>query len=421
MQPISIKNLSTNSSNKINSEHPSVVIIGAGMAGLSAAETLLKNGVTNIKILEATDRYGGRVYTQKWNNGNCELGAKCIDFPLDETIFGTYGDMGVCNERSPDFHFFKTDGSLIDVKISSCVRTEFANLNNSFDDMRLLIHSTTENMRNLIGNVQKQCLDAKVDDIACVVNAVLNTLRCRFGTDLQNVNLDLCKKKILKNKKIDLPSGCSSFFNVVTTPEIKDLILFGSPVGSIKRMYHFPERIIRTETLDGKLLDSDYVICTIPLPTLAALGSEMFSPPLSQTKFQSMKKMGVGNVERIFLMFEKPIDDWIRGPLNFAWHPNELQNRNHWSTGICRVDALPGSKNILEITVAGFQAEDICLASDEKAVTDIHSTLQRFLGIDMTQYESLPNTICFSILQETLKFLTQSIFYDRSGQRIYVL
>lgn len=389
MQSIPIKNLSTNSNFKIESEHPSVVIIGAGMAGLSAAETLLKNGIKNIKILEATDRYGGRVYTKKWNNGNCELGAKCVDFPIDETIFQIYGDMNICNDKCPDFNFFKSDGSLIDHKISSCVRKEFANLRNSFEDMRLIINSSSENARNVIRNVQKQCSDAKVDDVACVINAVLNTLRCRFGTDFQNVNLELCKHKILKNKKIDLPFGCLSFFNLVADPEIKDLILFGSPVGSIKRMYHFPERIIRTETLDGKSLDSDYVICTIPLPTLMALGSVMFSPPLSQIKFQSMKKIGVGNVERIFLMFEKSIADWFKGPLNFAWHPNELKNRNHWSTGTCTVNRLPDSNNILEMTVAGFQAEDICLASDEKAVSDIHSTLQKFLGTQFTtQYWS---------------------------------
>lgn len=385
MQSTSIRNLytnSTDSSRKLKSEQPSVVIIGAGMAGLSAAETLLKNGLTNIRILEATERYGGRVYTKHWNNGNCELGAKFVDFPFDETIFQTYGDMSTCNDKCPDFCFFKSDGSLIDLKISSCVRKEFANLRNSFEDMRLIINSSTENMKNIVRNVQKQCLEAKVDDVACVINAVLNTLRCRFGTDLRNVNLDLSKHKILKNKKINLPFGCLSFFSLKTAPEIKDLILFGSPVGSIKRLYYFPEKFIRTETLNGMSLDSDYVICTIPLPTLMAVGSDMFSPPLSKTKFKSMDKIGIGNVERIFLMFESPIADWFKGPLNFAWHPNELQNRNHWSTGVCTVNELHSSKNILEMTVAGFQAENICLASDEKAVTDIHATLQKFLGID---------------------------------------
>lgn len=43
--------------------HPPVVIIGAGLAGLSAASRLYVNGVPFV-ILEATERIGGRVYTR---------------------------------------------------------------------------------------------------------------------------------------------------------------------------------------------------------------------------------------------------------------------------------------------------------------------------------------------------------------------
>ena len=42
--------------------NPDVVIIGAGIAGLEAARTLTKQGVTFIMI-DANDRIGGRVYT----------------------------------------------------------------------------------------------------------------------------------------------------------------------------------------------------------------------------------------------------------------------------------------------------------------------------------------------------------------------
>lgn len=384
MQSIQMKNLSTNSmdsSHEVKGGHPSAVIIGAGMAGISAAETLLKNGITDIKILEASDRYGGRVYTKMWNSASCELGAKCIDLPVNERVFQTYGDMSISTDSSPDLKFFKSDGSLIDGKISSCVREEFSNLKDSFGDMKLTVDWSSDSLKRIVGNVQKKCLHAEAEDVYCVINAVLNSLRSRFGTDLQNVNLDLSKNKILKNKKLDLPSGCSNFFNIVTTPAIKDLTLFGCPVVSVRRMYQYPQRFIRTETHNGRSFDSDYVICTIPLPTLMALGSDMFSPPLSQTKFHSMKKIGVGNVERIFLMFREPVAAWFKGPLNLAWHPNELQNRNHWSTGICTVTEPVDSGNILEITVAGFQAEDSCLHSDEKAVNDILSILRKFLGM----------------------------------------
>lgn len=36
---------------------PAVVIIGAGIAGLSAAQRLVQSGISNFTILEATDRY----------------------------------------------------------------------------------------------------------------------------------------------------------------------------------------------------------------------------------------------------------------------------------------------------------------------------------------------------------------------------
>lgn len=45
----------------INSNRCKILIIGAGMAGLSAASHLVKNGVTDFKILEARNRIGGRI------------------------------------------------------------------------------------------------------------------------------------------------------------------------------------------------------------------------------------------------------------------------------------------------------------------------------------------------------------------------
>lgn len=40
-----------------------VVIIGAGVSGMAAAHDLVQGGVTNILILEAQDRIGGRTHT----------------------------------------------------------------------------------------------------------------------------------------------------------------------------------------------------------------------------------------------------------------------------------------------------------------------------------------------------------------------
>lgn len=57
----------------------SVAIIGGGIAGLNAANVLLKLGIT-ATIYEASDRAGGRIFTQYMDNGlTRELGAEFID------------------------------------------------------------------------------------------------------------------------------------------------------------------------------------------------------------------------------------------------------------------------------------------------------------------------------------------------------
>lgn len=40
-----------------------IVVIGAGISGLSCAHYLIKNGIKNVKVLDAKDRIGGRVHT----------------------------------------------------------------------------------------------------------------------------------------------------------------------------------------------------------------------------------------------------------------------------------------------------------------------------------------------------------------------
>lgn len=53
-----------------------IIIVGAGAAGISAAVRLAKNGVQNVIVLEANDRIGGRIHTTIFANHKVDLGAQ---------------------------------------------------------------------------------------------------------------------------------------------------------------------------------------------------------------------------------------------------------------------------------------------------------------------------------------------------------
>lgn len=55
-----------------------VVIVGAGVAGLTAAHELKQTGITDVVILEAQDRIGGRVLTDTEYGNPVELGAEFV-------------------------------------------------------------------------------------------------------------------------------------------------------------------------------------------------------------------------------------------------------------------------------------------------------------------------------------------------------
>ncbi len=70
------------------------VIVGAGMAGLYAAKTLLQRGY-RVRVLEATARHGGRIYSRTLGSTRIEMGAEehylARDNPIYDAVVAEYG------------------------------------------------------------------------------------------------------------------------------------------------------------------------------------------------------------------------------------------------------------------------------------------------------------------------------------------
>lgn len=53
-----------------------IVIVGAGISGISSAAKLIENGFHNLVILEAENRIGGRVHTVPFASNVLDLGGQ---------------------------------------------------------------------------------------------------------------------------------------------------------------------------------------------------------------------------------------------------------------------------------------------------------------------------------------------------------
>lgn len=67
------------------------MIVGAGLAGFSAAVRLMENGFNDIVILEAENRIGGRVHSVPHLNGFVDLGGQWVTGQGNNLIYETYG------------------------------------------------------------------------------------------------------------------------------------------------------------------------------------------------------------------------------------------------------------------------------------------------------------------------------------------
>ena len=66
-------------------EHFDTIVVGAGVAGLAAARLLAQDG-RRVVVLEARDRVGGRVWTDRSNGSPTDLGASWIHGITDSPV-----------------------------------------------------------------------------------------------------------------------------------------------------------------------------------------------------------------------------------------------------------------------------------------------------------------------------------------------
>lgn len=98
-----------------------IIIIGAGVSGIAAATKLYENGFTNLIILEAENRIGGRINSVEFGGSIVDLGGTWVHGEVGNVVYEMVKDLDLLIPSTPmfgDMTFYLPDGTIIDKQLS---------------------------------------------------------------------------------------------------------------------------------------------------------------------------------------------------------------------------------------------------------------------------------------------------------------
>ncbi|XP_026325498.1 peroxisomal N(1)-acetyl-spermine/spermidine oxidase-like [Hyposmocoma kahamanoa] len=390
------------SSIRPNVKEPRVIIVGAGIAGLSAAHRLTQCGIRNFVVLEAKERPGGRIHSCWLGDSVIEMGAEWIyGACLPNSVYTLASNDRLLQSPLPRLDpsrglFCTSEGRAVDFPVTITAYHTFRQIEQQAANLFRLggerCHGTLLNFLGL--RIQQELHNFPEDqryDAARVMFGLTNLLRNRCGDDLSLVSADQYGSYIeLPGGNVRVPLG---FVGVVAP------LLRGLPENTIR--YSKPVSVIRWGTgatgpgrvmvkcCDGEEMCGDYIIITLSLGCLKCQADKLFSPPLPVCKLDAICNLGYGLSDKIFLEYAEPF--WVchEGSLKLGWSAEELACRCDWTRGVCSIDEMPGSKHVLCAWISGQEAAMMESMSESDVAEGITQLLRRFTGNPCLPYPEM--------------------------------
>ncbi|XP_077984860.1 peroxisomal N(1)-acetyl-spermine/spermidine oxidase-like [Glandiceps talaboti] len=398
---------------------PKVVIIGAGIAGLSAAKTLINNGITNVKILEATSRIGGRIQTQKLGNGIIEMGANWIHGVFQNPIFNLAQENKLFDRKNPRSHigaqhFYTTQGNKIDEWIAQSVRKVY----HEFYQMAEECSSNDTECCTALGGSVGQFLwkqfnksddNTKFSDEEnklrkAVFHWFINLECCISGChSMDDVALQpFGEYTDLGGGDRILPGGYQSLLEVIQANIPEENILMNKAVGCIKWNCTNTTNALISENDDATILKeyepvilecknnetvtADHVIVTTSLGFLKYNAHQLFQPQLPADKLHAIHALGYGTAGKIFLEYEDIWWDKDFSGCRIIWDKTidvfsgEESEQKQWYHKLYQFTVNAFCPNALYAYMAGQECQHMETLSQQEVATTCTAILKKFLS-----------------------------------------
>ncbi|MBN8823995.1 MULTISPECIES: flavin monoamine oxidase family protein [unclassified Spirosoma] len=357
-----------------------VVVIGAGYAGLTAMHELLKAGKT-VLLIEARDRVGGRVWTQRFDDGTyVDLGGAWVG-PTQDRLYALAREFGVETYKTYDegksTQYFRGQvkrykglipplpiGALLSLdaaikklnKLSKAVHLAepWATPNASYLDSMTLASWMNGQMRFDVARqffkVAAEAIWAADPAEISLLHALFYTKSCRDLDTLMNIKNGAQEERFV--------GGAQTIAERLAATYTHQLV-FDSPVKAVIQDGNHISVVTSKETYKAKR-----VIITVP----PALQSRIdFQPILPAQRAQLIQRMPMGSVWKCYAIYEKPF-----------WREQGLNGLAATPDGHVTVtfDNSPndGSYGVLMGFVLGNQAKAFTTLSDsDRKLSALHS------------------------------------------------
>lgn len=279
-----------------------VVVVGAGLAGLTAANALVHAGVETI-VLEARERVGGRAHTVDLRGSAVDLGASWIHAPVGNPLAQWADEVGVIRRPAnvlEDARIWDPAAGLIPDSQADNLRDIVTT--GLFGSIDALVRDLGRDMP--MDRAIEVCVDRSVADGRASREHVRSLLRAFVEQDGGAVASDVAIGSFPAatfeydgDYLGDMPLGG---YRALVQPLAAGIdVRLGRPVTAIQES---PTGVLVSDAL-GSVEEGSHAIVTVPLAVLRA-GGIRFEPQLPDARLEAIRRLAVGRFEKLALSFD---------------------------------------------------------------------------------------------------------------------
>jgi monoamine oxidase len=367
--------------------HNKVIILGAGMAGLSAAYYLTKAGVP-CALYESASRTGGRMYTQYNFNSegmHCELGGELVDSNNSDLF-------ALCKDFQIPVDVFAPEDKGLEANLYY-IKGQYYTDKDLIPAFQKFAQYLDTAKKAPPASLDRQSLQEFLDSCHDVDPWVREVIRVAYVGESGLEAGEQSSLMMIQTIDIDFSHGAKFFGdsdetmhihggNAALTSAIEKYlraqgveIHLSTPLIAIKELAQKIELHFQRDKAQIQV-QAEQVICTLPFSTLRFV-EQIFSLNLNPLKKQSIRETAYGTNSKMIMGFHQRAWRQAQGhrPASNGMTYTDLFDQNFWDTSRLQ----RGQSGILTSYVGGIQGQELSAAQLHPY---LKSAAQIFKGLD---------------------------------------